>query len=77
MRNIYSHTKPKVWRSRYEVVREFDWLTAGRTYDFSRASNSSYIDVRRIDGSGIGTYLRSWQFAQAIANDWIRKVEGN
>jgi hypothetical protein len=61
-------SKPAITKSRYTVVREFDYLTAGRTYDFETRSKSRYVDVRRIDGSGIGTFLQMWQFKRALAD---------
>jgi hypothetical protein len=54
----------------YTVTKAFDYLTEGRSYTF-RQCGKQYVDVRRIDGSGIGTYLRTWQFKQAIERGWL------
>lgn len=65
-------------KTRFQVVREFGYLTAGREYDFEYSTEGSkrggYVDVRRTDGSGIGTFLQMWQFRQALANGLLRQV---
>lgn len=64
-------------KTRFQVVREFDYLTAGREYDFEYANEgprNRYVDVRRTDGSGIGTFLQMWQFRQALANGSLAQV---
>jgi len=61
-------------KARYSVVTAFDYLTAGREYDVEFRSNSKSVDVRRTDGSGIGTYLPVWQFKQAIGNGSLVQV---
>lgn len=61
---------------RYTVVEAFDYLTAGREYDFEfcpERRNCS-VDVRRTDGSGIGTYISHWQLKQALANGSLQSV---
>lgn len=55
---------------RMTVIKAFDYLTADRSYDFTPCGKRT-VDVRRIDGSGIGTYLQAWQFKQALANGWL------
>lgn len=55
-------------KARYTVVRAFDYLTAGRSYDVETRSNSKRADFRRTDGSGIGCYVPMWQFKRALAN---------
>ena len=68
----FDHMARKVHRTkaRYQVVRTFDYLTAGREYDFEWCpeKRNCYVDVRRTDGSGIGTFLQHWQFKAALAN---------
>jgi len=59
---------------RYLTVREFDYLTEGREYDVTLREGSKYADVRRTDGSGIGTYLQMWQFKAALANGSLARV---
>src|SRR5882757_1910624 len=52
----FDHMARKVHRTkaRYQVVRTFDYLTAGREYDFEWCpeKRNCYVDVRRTDGSG-------------------------
>lgn len=62
-------------KTRYTAVRDFDYLTAGRTYDVEVRSNSKYADFRRIDGSGMGTYVQMWMFKRAVADGSIVAVQ--
>ena len=63
-------------KARFQVIKAFDYLTAGREYDFEWCAEKrgGYVDVRRTDGSGIGTYLQHWQFKQALANGLLALV---
>lgn len=56
---------------RYEVVRAFDYLTAGRQYDVETRSTSKQADFRRTDGSGIGCYVAMWEFKRALTDGSI------
>ena len=69
-------SKAQRTKVRFQVTRAFDYLTAGREYDFEWCAEKrgGYVDVRRTDGSGIGTYLQHWQFTQALANGLLAQV---
>lgn len=70
-------SKVQKTKARYRVVEAFDYLTAGREYDFEFANEgprNRYVDVRRTDGSGIGTFLQMWQFKSALANGSLHQV---
>lgn len=60
--------------TRFAVVRAFDYVSADREYDFTTTDGSRTVDVRRTDGSGVGTYVAAWQFKQAVSNGWVRQV---
>ncbi len=66
--------KATVTTTRYAVRRAFDYVSADREYDFATRSNSRTVDVRRTDGSGVGTYVQMWQFRQAVAQGWVEQV---
>mgnify|MGYP001568995914 CR=1 FL=1 len=59
--------KVQITTARYNVLADFDYLTAGRTYDVEIRSNSRDVDFRRTDGSGIGCYVRRFEFNRALA----------
>lgn len=61
---------------RFIVTSAFDYLTAGREYDFEWCAEKrgGYVNVRRTDGSGIGTYLQHWQFKRALADGSLAPV---
>lgn len=63
-------------KARYLVVEAFDYLTAGREYDFEYcpAKRNCSVDVRRTDGSGIGTFLQHWQFRKALTDGQLSQV---
>lgn len=63
-----------VTTTRFAVVRAFDYVSADREYDFTTVSNSRTVDVRRTDGSGVGTYIPMWMFKQAQAKGWVQQV---
>lgn len=69
-------SKAQITKARYRVVRAFDYLTAEREYDFEwcPAKRNCYVNVRRTDGSGIGTFLQHWQFKAALANGSLAQV---
>ena len=67
-------TKPVITKTRYAVTKAFDYVSADRQYDFEVRSNSKYVDVRRTDGSGIGTILQMWAFKRALNDGSLVQV---
>ena len=55
--------------TRYRVLRDFDYLSAGRVYSFS--FGKCWINVRRVEDPETGTFIRPWQFRQALERGWI------
>lgn len=67
--------KAQATKARFVALRDFDYITAGRTYDVETRTGCKHADFRRADGSGIGTYIQMWQFKRALADGSIVAVE--
>ncbi len=58
-----------------KAVQDFDYLTGGREYRMTTRDGSRFVDFRRNDDSGIGTYIPAWQVKHGFARGALAIVE--